>query len=255
MPVRKLLLTTALIAAPLVAAPWDAHANITFNPNPGPALPGAEENVIFEAPDLVPGTTQIGDTNKTDTNVTFDTVFAKGAGSHGGAGTGQFIAADGIGHANLQCVAGGTACVNLGTGGLNGHLINSLEMKPTDPTTGWGDALLNLDFGTGTANIFVKDNLGNNFSFTLSNGQNKFSLLASDGEAITDIQITQLTGSAGPFGFNLLKQPDISGVCTIGTTGCEPIPFSTPEPTSIAILGVGLLGLGFLTRNRRNTHA
>jgi hypothetical protein len=247
-----LLSTVAAVALMTVGAATTAttaNATIIFDPNPGPALPGQEENVIFEAPDLIPGTTQIGDTNRTQTNVIFDTTFAKGTGSMGGSGTGQFLVADGIGHANLVCTTGGTACFD--GGGTHNTQLTSLEMKP-EAGFGWGDAQMNLDFGEGTANVFVTDNMGNNFSFTLGNGQNKFNLLGTNGEVITDIQVTQLTGSSGPFGFDMLKQPDISNVCTLTGNGtCTPI-IATPEPTSLAVMGVGLLGLTFFARRRRD---
>jgi hypothetical protein len=246
----KSLFVAGVMAASLVAIAGPTHATIVFDPTPGPALPGQEENVIFEAPDLVPGLVQIGDTNQTQTPVIFDTNFLKGAGSLGGAGTSQFLVADGIGHANLICTTGGTPCNPTSAGGANGAQLTSLEMKPA-AGFGWGDAQMNLDFGEGTANIFVADNMGNNFSFTLGNGQNKFNLLGTMGEVITDIQVTQLASTAGQnFGFNMLKQPDISDVCTLTSTGtCTPI--LTPEPGSLAMLGVGLLGLGFVASRKR----
>ena len=117
------------------------------------------------------------------------------------------------------------------------------KMKAS-PGTAWTDVIANPDFGEGTMNVWVADQLGNNFDFTLGNGQNFFTLTATNGEVITDVQMTQQVGSGGTFGWNDFQQPRVSGVCTMpeGSTTCTPISF-TPEPGSLALLGSGLVGL------------
>jgi len=116
--------------------------------------------------------------------------------------------------------------------------------------TAWTDAIINLDFGTGTALVHVVDNLGNDFLHPLGNGQNFLTMIAEpgSGEVITRIDITNaFPGQA--FGFNSFKQPRVSGLCTLVGDSCTPI--VTPEPASMALLGSGIVGLGWLLRRRR----
>jgi hypothetical protein len=264
MQLSKILAGAALAAALALASGSPAKATVQFIPTPGNLCQaaglggGCEENVQFDQGDLTPGLVQLGDTNRSGSPVIFDTNFAAGVSlpggqpNLGGPGTRQFIVASGQGQGDILCAPGGaTACFNGSSGGGSASQLTSLEMKPgtnaLGQQLGWGDVLIDPNFGEGMMNVWVQDNLGNNFDFTLGNGQNFFGLIAQNGEEIVDIQLTII----GAGGFDMLKQPRVSGVCAIVTANsCVPLP--TPEPASIAILGTGVLGLGLLARRRRN---
>ena len=243
---KRLLTTTAIVAGALwFGAP--AHATINFALGNNPQAD--EQNVFFTQADLIPGTHQTGSVSGGVVDVEFSTVFAKGTGSNGGAGTGQFITANGIGQADIVCAPGGAACVNNG-GGADNAQLTSIQITP-EAGFGFHDFIGNPTHGHGTMNVFAQDNFGNNFTFTLNQGQDFFTLTTADNEAITNIQLTQLAGSTGPFGFSDLAQPRVSGVCALGTATCEPV-ISVAEPASLAMLGVGILGLGFVASRRRS---
>src|SRR5262249_35780832 len=106
-----------------------------------------------------------------------------------------------------------------------------------------------IDFGEGTANIVVQDQFGTPFTYILGNGQNFFTLDAINNEVITDIKIFKSAPAGGNWGFNDLKQPRIGGLCTLVGATCTPI----PEPGTIAMFGLGLLGLGLVKARRRRS--
>jgi hypothetical protein len=239
---KAFVLSLGIAAAAIVL--WSlvpASASIIFLPGNHPQK--GEENIMFEAPDLIPNTTQTGDTNRSNSPVIFDTTFTAGSGSTGLSGSGQFIVADGIGQANLICTVGGTPCTN--NGGNESSQLNSLEMKP-GPGLAWTDVIANPDFGVGTMNVFVQDNLGStNFDFALGKGNDFFTLVATGGEVITDVQMSQEVGTAGPFGWNDFKQPRVSGICVLQTGG-SCVPLLVPEPSALPLTGLGTVGAAFV---------
>jgi hypothetical protein len=244
MQLSKILAGAALAA--LLAGGGTARANITIVAGNNPT--GTEQNIQFEAADEVPGLTQTGDTNQTNSPVIFTTVFTAGPGSNGGNGTGQNIVANGIGQGDIVCAPGATPCVNNG-GGSDSSELTSLQITPGG-NTAWTDFIGNPTHGVGTMNVYAQDNLGHNFDFSLGQGQNFFTITASAGEVITLVQLTEETGATGPFGWADFAQPRVSGVCTLVGATCTAIP--TPEPASLVLLGTGVLGIGLLARRRRN---
>lgn len=238
---RTILAGVAALATVLAGGTARADIVFTLGNNPQPD----EQNIQFEAADEIPSTHLTGDTNQTGVFVNFDSVFTAGPGSLGGNGTGQLMVSSGIGQGDIVCSAG---CVDNSPPGTDTAQLTSLQITPTQGF-GFHDFILNPTHGHGQMNVYVKDNLGNNFDFDLRQGQDFLTITTANNEAITEIQLTQLTGSATPFGWSDLAQPRVSGLCTIGTSTCEPL--STPEPTSLALLGAGVLGLGLLARRKR----
>ena len=48
------------------------------------------------------------------------------------------------------------------------------------------------------------------------------------------------------------QTPDLSNITLFGRVGAPPPPTDVPEPMSLAILGIGLLGLGYVARRRKH---
>jgi len=227
----KRLLLSAIAAGALAAG--TAHADVIFTAGNHPQA--NEANILFETSEI--GVTlDNGEVDHTGTGVTFKSL------------TQQLITQQAQGQADIFCAFN---CVN--NGGNMSSQLSSIEMiaglDANGKPTAWTDAILNLDFGTGTALVTALDNFSHSFSFLLGNGQNFLTLTTANNEFITDIKVVQDPNSTGAFGFNSFKQPRVSGLCELASeTSCIPI----PEPWSLTLLGGSLVSLGgFLWWRRR----
>jgi hypothetical protein len=141
----------------------------------------------------------------------------------------------------------------------NGNFV-SLRIVPTENT--WSaftfrGQLEPISFG-GEVDLSVVNQFGvtQNFSFTgLAGPDTDFGdigIKSIDNQRIASITLTAPDGEA----FKELKQFEVLRTavepeCT-EPTGCVITPVtSTPEPTSLAVLGVGLVGLGMVRRRRQ----
>jgi hypothetical protein len=124
--------------------------------------------------------------------------------------------------------------------GASDGLVNDLTISI--PNGDYTDLIINpfvqLD---PPASVTVFTDLGNtyNFMYDLGNGNNFLTIVADGGEKILTTNINSAAG------FDDLRQPRISGA-EIGRT-----PSSTPEPCTLALLGLGALPLAGRLRRRR----
>jgi hypothetical protein len=135
---------------------------------------------------------------------------------------------------------GGQARFEAETGTFDAVTINF-----ADPSLGFTKLIFNLDaVADGTADFQAVDQFGNVFNFLDvaldAGGQNFHTLLATNGEIAVSFSLLSTDPTQN---INDLQQVRL---------GAVQIPQAVPEPGSLVILGLGLLGIAGLVRRRRS---
>jgi hypothetical protein len=212
----KQLVTPAILTLGLCSG--SAFANIIFSTSPSAVLPGEEINILFGAAQT--GTTITGEVDHTGIGAIFTSLTGQTLQQNAQGQADVFNALNPNG-GNVNCATQLSLCLT----SMDFHLANFL---------GFGDFMVNLVSGVGTATVIANDNQGNTYTYTLGPGQNFFSLLAVDGQLITDVKVL------APGGFNDYKQPRVSEVQGV----------TLPEPSALLLLGTVLGAIGITSRKR-----
>jgi hypothetical protein len=245
---KRLLTTTAIVASALYFGAVAAKADVvvqcqTSNVTPGSGLSlgcsqgpvnGATSNIFFnDSLAVTSGWTVTGFTDgppKTAINFT--------------STTDQLLVNNG---------GGGVATISSTTD----NAINQLSyyVASTQPYGSTFNAFSEIDTnldvqhpsGTVQFTIAAQTSLGTPETFTtvnfaLTSGGNKFAFIAMNGEVITNLAYT--ASNVSDVTVEDVKQNQV----TLTHQPGDP----APEPASLALFGVGLLGLGFVTAKRRN---
>jgi hypothetical protein len=213
---KSLLIAAAAVAYGLV---WGSPAQATLMLQTGlVGGSGDVDNVIFNACGLggSTGTTVQGCLNSSHTtlvNFTSDETLSIGEG-------------------------GGQAVITSADGAFD-----FFRIQLADPTLGFSKLQFNLDaIADGTATFVAVDQFGTTFNlgtFALdATGQNFFTLGSIDGQVATKFELVSTVG--------LEDITDLEQV----RLGPASITTNVPEPGTLSLLGLGLLGLGLIRRRK-----
>jgi len=127
----------------------------------------------------------------------------------------------------------------------DGVAFDAVTINFADPSFGFTKLIFNLDaIQDGTADFRAVDQFGNVFNFADialdGEGENFFTLLATDGQIAVS--------------FSLLSTDPTQNISNLQQVrlGAVEIPRQIPEPGSLALIGVGLLGIAGLARRRKS---
>ena len=188
------------------------NATIIFTVGNNPQT--GEENVLFNLPGLTagPATTVTGETQTTNFLVNFT--------------SNENLVTPSDGQARVEGADGDFTLlgINLGTNTFTDIIFNLNTV--------------NAIAGIATISVTEASGPGGSFDLPVAAGSNFLTVTVADSELITGVNISSTTQ------INDIRQTRISGA---GGGSIQ----STPEPATLAMTGLGLLGLGIYGRRRR----